>query len=141
VARAGRNFAPDFLPELTPKEMLALGAFCGKYMTDSRAEFPASWFQRALLSPSGRDCSLNYFGVDAIMRSEGLCGVAGLEPSIPVGFAVLARRIIARLRGGRRLAQGEAAWFGQRPDELVLAVVALDRVRVDRGAIRQLALQ
>jgi hypothetical protein len=61
----GRNFDPEFHPELTPKEMLALGVFCGKYMTDCQEEFPASWFTRAKLSPGGRDCSLNYFGVGA----------------------------------------------------------------------------
>lgn len=62
---AGRNFDPEFRPELTPKEMLALGVFCGKYMTDCRKEFPDSWFAKARLSPSGRDCALNYFGVGA----------------------------------------------------------------------------
>ena len=61
----GCNFDPEFRPELTPKEMLALGVFCGKYMTDCQKEFPASWFAHAKLSPLGRDCSLNYFGVDA----------------------------------------------------------------------------
>ena len=60
----GRNFDSEFRPELTPKQMLALGIFCGKYMTDCRKEFPASWFANARLS-SCRDCSLNYFGVDA----------------------------------------------------------------------------
>ena len=65
TAPIGRNFDPKFCPGLTPKEMLALGVFCGKYMTDCRKEFPASWFARAKLSPSGRDCSLNYFGVNA----------------------------------------------------------------------------
>jgi hypothetical protein len=34
-------------------------------MTDARKEFPPSWFTRAKLSPSRRDCSFNYFGVDA----------------------------------------------------------------------------
>jgi hypothetical protein len=62
---AGRNFDPEFRPELTPKEMLALGVFCGKYMTDCRNEFPASWFAGARLASSGRDCSLNFFGVGA----------------------------------------------------------------------------
>ena len=62
---AGRNFDPEFRPQLTPKEMLALGVFCGKYMTDCRKEFPASWFASARLSSSGRDCSLNYFGVSS----------------------------------------------------------------------------
>jgi len=65
VARAGRGFDPEFKPELTPAQMLALGVFCGKYLTDCAREFPKSWFRRAKLSPRGRDCSLNFFGVDA----------------------------------------------------------------------------
>jgi len=63
--RMGRNFDSEFLPDLTPKEMLELGVFGGKYMTDCREEFPADWFARARLSPRGRDPSLNFFGVDA----------------------------------------------------------------------------
>jgi hypothetical protein len=62
---AGRNFHADFRPQLTPKEMLAMGVFGGKYMTDCRREFPASWFARAKLSPERRDPRLNFFNVDA----------------------------------------------------------------------------
>jgi hypothetical protein len=62
---AGRNFHPDFKPELTPKEMLALGVFGGKYMTDCRDEFPASWFEGAKLCPERHDPELNCFGVNA----------------------------------------------------------------------------
>lgn len=61
----GRNFHPDFCPELTPKEMLALGVFGGKYLTDCRDEFPSDWFANAKLSPSHKDIGLNYFSVDA----------------------------------------------------------------------------
>ena len=61
----GRNFHPLFRPELTPKEMLRLGVFGGKYMTDCRAEFPASWFAGAKLSPARYDSTLNCFGVKA----------------------------------------------------------------------------
>ena len=64
-APTGKNFDPEFRPELTPAQMLALGVFCGKYMTDTRKEFPESWFTRAKLSAKTRNCSLNYFGVDA----------------------------------------------------------------------------
>jgi hypothetical protein len=65
TAPAGRGFDPAFEPELTPRQMLELGVFGGKYMTDCRDEFPAAWFARARLSPGGRDPRLNYFGVDA----------------------------------------------------------------------------
>jgi len=61
----GRNFHPDFHPELTPKQMLELGVFGGKYMTDCKAEFPAEWFENARLSPTHHDAALNCFGVKA----------------------------------------------------------------------------
>ena len=64
-ASVGRDFDPQFRPDLNPKQMLELGVFCGKYLTDCRDEYPARWFARAKFSTSGRDCSLNYFGVDA----------------------------------------------------------------------------
>lgn len=62
---AGRNFDPEFAPALTPKEMLEMGVFGGKYMTDCKKEFPKSWFTRAKLSPEGKKPELNFFGVDA----------------------------------------------------------------------------
>jgi len=61
----GRNFRPDFKPELTPAEMLALGVFGGKYMTDCRDEFPKAWFAHARLCHERRDPELNFFGVNA----------------------------------------------------------------------------
>ncbi len=86
IEPAGRNFDPEFRPELTPRQMLALGVFCGKYMTDCRKEFPKSWFVGARLSPSGRDCSLNYFGVGAsqplsVWRKKGW-----IHPDDPRGW-------------------------------------------------------
>jgi hypothetical protein len=62
---AGRNFHADFRPELTPRQMLELGVFGGKYMTDCQAEFPASWFARARLCHERHDPTLNCFGVNA----------------------------------------------------------------------------
>jgi hypothetical protein len=61
----GENFHPGFQPELSPKEMLALGVFGGKYMTDGVGEFPADWFEDAKLCPERHDPELNYFGVNA----------------------------------------------------------------------------
>jgi hypothetical protein len=62
---AGRNFAPAFTPQLTPKEMLRLGVFGGKYLTDCRAEFPTSWFAGARLCAERHEAHLNCFGVNA----------------------------------------------------------------------------
>jgi hypothetical protein len=64
-APVGKKFDPSFRPDLTPKEMLALGIFGGKYMTDCRKEFPSSWFMHAKLSPERPDPLLNLFGVNA----------------------------------------------------------------------------
>ena len=61
----GKSFHPDFRPELTPKQMLALGVCGGKYMTDCRDEFPADWFAKAKLCHERHDPKLNCFGVNA----------------------------------------------------------------------------
>ena len=61
----GEHFDPRFSPDLTPRQMLALGVFGGKYLTDCRAEFPEEWFANAKLSHERHDPALNCFGVDA----------------------------------------------------------------------------
>ena len=61
----GRSFDCDFKPELKPKEMLELGIFGGKYMTDCQDEYPKSWFEKAKLSPFKSDPKLNYYGIAA----------------------------------------------------------------------------
>lgn len=64
----GENFDPDFKPNLTPKEMLALGVFGGVYMRDCTDEFPKDWFTKAKFQEKGsdkRDPKLNYFKVNA----------------------------------------------------------------------------
>ena len=86
TAPVGRGFDPEFTPQLTPLEMLQLGVFGGKYMTDCRKEFPKSWFTHAKLSPKRRDRSLNFFGVDAsqplsVWRKKGW-----LHPDDPRGW-------------------------------------------------------
>src|SRR5208337_3492817 len=84
-APVGRNFDPEFMPDLTPRQMLRLGVFCGKYMTDTRAEFPPSWFAGAKLSPGRRDCSLNFFGVDASQPLSVWRDKGWLHPDDPRG--------------------------------------------------------
>jgi hypothetical protein len=61
----GRDFDPEFKPQLTPAQMLHLGVFGGKYLNDCKREFPKSWFSRAKLSPKKKDPKINFFGVDA----------------------------------------------------------------------------
>lgn len=63
----GENFAQDFKPDLTPKQMLELGVFSGRYLNDCIDEFPKEWYKNAKLSDDDKDPSLNYFGIEASM--------------------------------------------------------------------------
>lgn len=68
VAPMGKKFDPRFKPELTPKQMLALGVFGGVYMRDCTKEFPKDWFTKAKFQPKGsysQDPKINFFGVNA----------------------------------------------------------------------------
>ncbi|MBN1684334.1 MAG: hypothetical protein JW855_02730 [Gammaproteobacteria bacterium] len=82
----GKNFHTNFKPELTPKEMLELGVFGGKYMTDCREEFPKEWFKKAKLNSEKHDPKLNFFGVNAsqplsVWRKKGW-----MHPDDPRGW-------------------------------------------------------
>ncbi len=85
-APIGRDFDPEFRPDLTPKAMLELGVFCGKYLTDCRDEHPASWFARAKLSASRKNCSLNYFGVNASQTLSEWQRKGWIHPDDPRGW-------------------------------------------------------
>ena len=63
--KKGKKFNINFKPELTPKKMLELGVFGGKYMTDCTNEFPDDWFENAKLSPNFKNIKLNFFKVNA----------------------------------------------------------------------------
>jgi hypothetical protein len=82
----GENFDPRFRPELTPKEMLELGVFGGKYMTDCRAEFPEDWFANAKLAQGRRDPSLNLFGVNASQPLSYWRAKGWIRPQDPRGW-------------------------------------------------------
>lgn len=86
TAPIGAGFAPDFTPDLAPAEMLELGVFGGKYMTDCRDEFPASWFETAKLSPCGKNPRLNYFGVDASQPLSVWRDKGWIHPDDPRGW-------------------------------------------------------
>ena len=61
----GENFHKKFKPELTPKQMLELGVFGGKYMNDCKNEFPKEWFYGAKLSRCKKDINLNFYKINA----------------------------------------------------------------------------
>ena len=86
TAPIGQHFEPSFQPQLTPKEMLALGVFGGKYMTDCRAEFPPSWFQRAKLCATHHEASLNFFGVNASQSLGTWWRNGWIRPQDPRGW-------------------------------------------------------
>jgi len=104
VEPVGRNFSPDFRPDLTPKQILELGVFGGKYMTDCRDEFPKDWFKKAKLSPERNDPSLNCFGVAAsqplwVWRMKGW-----IHPDDPRGWF----QWYCRYYMGRRMPEEDA---------------------------------
>ena len=82
----GRHFDPQFRPELTPKQMLQLGVFGGRYMTDCRGEFPASWYAHARLSPTRHDPRLNYFRVNASQSLATWRRNGWIRPQDPRGW-------------------------------------------------------
>jgi hypothetical protein len=82
----GRNFASGFTPDLTPRQMLALGVFGGRYMTDCAAEFPASWFSRAKLCSNRHDARLNCFGFNASQSLEVWRRKGWIRPQDPRGW-------------------------------------------------------
>jgi len=68
IEEIGKNFREDFLPQLTPQEMLEAWIFWGKYMCDCQNEFPSEWFTNAKLSPEKKNPKLNFFWVNASMN-------------------------------------------------------------------------
>jgi hypothetical protein len=66
--------------------MLKLSVFCGKYLIDTRGEFPEEWFTRAKLAQSKRDCSLNFFGLDASQPLSVWQEKGWIHPDDPRGW-------------------------------------------------------
>ena len=98
---AGKNFDLRFRPELTPKKMLKLGIFGGKYMTDCKKEFPKNWFAEAKLCPEEHDPKLNYFGVNASQPLKVWRQKGWIYPEDPRGWF----QWYCRYYQGRRMAE------------------------------------
>ena len=82
----GENFDHDFNPDLSPKQMLSMGVFGGKYMTDCIKEFPKDWFEKAKLSPQKKNPKLNFFKVDASQSLKEWQKKGWINPQDPRGW-------------------------------------------------------
>jgi hypothetical protein len=106
---AGRNFDPAFTPDLTPQQMLELGVFCGRYMTDCRDEFPSDWFRAAKLAEGRADCSLNFFGIRASQPLSVWRAKGWVHPDDPRGWF----QWYCRYFMGRRMPEEDARQIGR----------------------------
>ena len=82
----GKNFDPLFKPQLTPKQMLALGVFEGVYMRDCIKEFPKDWFIKAKFAQDKKDSTLNYFKVSASQSLSEWRRKHWIHPDDPRGW-------------------------------------------------------
>lgn len=81
------GFDPEFKPDLTPAQMLALGVFGGAYFDGvDVAEYPKEWFAGAVISDHGKDPKLNYFGVDASQSREEWIRKGWITAHDPLGW-------------------------------------------------------
>lgn len=84
IEPVGKNFHPDFEPELTPREMLELGVFGGAYFIGVPGripdDLPKIWFKKAVLAEGNvKHAQYNYYKVSAsqsleIWRKKGWIG-------------------------------------------------------------------
>ncbi len=83
----GKNFDPEFKPELTPKEMLELGVFGGVYFSDQPSDLPKTWFKKAKLSPdSKRHADINFFKINASQSLKVWREKGWINPNDPRGW-------------------------------------------------------
>ena len=135
-APTGRDFDPEFKPQFTPAQMLQLGVFCGKYMTDCRNEFPKSWFAKAKFARGKRDCSLNFFRIDASQPLSEWRRKGWIHRDDPRGWF----QWYCRYYMGRRLREDDARqikrWKRSPPRSQIQKNCELAICRVARGNVR-----
>ena len=106
TAAQGQDFHPDFNPQLTPAQMLQLGVFGGKYLTDCQDEYPSSWFTHAKLSAAAKNIDLNYYRVDASQSLKYWCAKGWIHQQDPRGwFQWYCRYYLGRRTGAEDLRQ------------------------------------
>jgi len=86
IAQPGADFPLEFTPGLSPAEMLDLGVFGGRYLTDCRDEFPDEWFAHARLCHERHDPELNFFGVNASLPLAEWRRRGWIHPDDPRGW-------------------------------------------------------
>lgn len=97
----------EFKPDISPKNMLGLGIFEGKYLNDCIEEFPKEWFTKKViekLSPEKPDISLNCFNIKSrLSRNEwikkGWIPIADGDPDLHGWFIWYCRAYCGRRLG------------------------------------------
>lgn len=82
------SWDPNFYPCYTPKEMLALGVFEGKYLNDDTTEYPADWFKGAKTAgvDGEPDITLNKYGVKSRQSLKEWKAKGWIKPQDPKGW-------------------------------------------------------
>lgn len=137
----GKRMSPNFTPIFSPRQMLELGVFEGKYLCDCIFEFPREWFLRARLSPLGPDPGINYFGVKSRLPLGEWQRKGWIHETDPRGWF----QWFCRYWLGRRIPEEDdrqiKRWrsFGARHSAQILqnAPGELDKRKVQRQALLQ----
>ena len=75
----------EFKPFYTPKQMLEMGVFEGRYLNSTRSEYPLDWFVNAKLSQVP-DPKINYFGVKSRTPLSNWQNNGWIHPQDPFGW-------------------------------------------------------
>ena len=98
MKKKNNDYYDIFKPELTPKQMLALGVFGGSYFGDKIKEFPKSWLKDAKLSKKF-DVKINRFRVKAGLSRKEWLDKGWIFKEDPLGWF----QWYCRYSNGRRL--------------------------------------